>query len=817
MNLVPRPETQLLADHLEKAKSGCGSVVLISGEAGSGKTTLASEFSGAAISNAPDMVTALGNCSAISGEADPFHPFKQILQDLVGEDRARDDYIRLLEKLAPSWLGVIPVLGALAGAIVETGVEVKGFIRKGPQATSSEEMFYGFLGILKNISSEHPVLIVIDDLHWIDPSSASLIFYLARAISSLRILIICTYRPSEIALRKSHPARDVIDEIIRYELGTVIDLGGLSDHQIRALVDLNFPNNYFPSSFFDTLLSLSGGNALFVASLLESMKGRHDLLVEDNKAWYLKKPIEALGISENVQSVVRKRIDRLSEHLRDLCDIASVEGSDFTYEAVSKVAEQQFRLTDIEIAKHFRSLEKDHRVVVLKGERWSAPTGVLTMYTFIHGLFQELLYQQLSKKLRAQYHLLLADSLRMIYADQLDDVSSELAMHYRRANMPSMAGTFFYRSAANSRSISATLEAEENLIRAVESLEKLPKKEADNHLLADCIQMRAHVSGLSLRKFPEAIELYERCLRIRDSLSIQEEYLMDCYHMMGVCYSVLRNFQRAKQHLNQALELAEMLEHAGQPKKIDAELSPLANPPALYRERQGNVLRDIGKTFEREGHVQIAVDYYQRSLTLLKDGQDKGGFADTRYFIGLIYLTKGEFEKAEDELSRALANRQEGTKYRHTVTLNSQLAAVAFQHEKWDEGFRYAEEARNLVREHQPSYQDVQFFVMFAEEYLARHRYQDGFDTFAEAISLTYFADQRAYRGILNKILDVIEELIETDRSVLGEQFCDTLIESAKSGPGGRAQESVVYWIRAKEHVQDPRQRRLREHVFRHD
>jgi len=204
-------------------------------------------------------------------------------------------------------------------------------------------------------------------------------------------------------------------------------------------------------------------------------------------------------------------------------------------------------------------------------------------------------------------------------------------------------------------------------------------------------------------------------------------------------------------------------------------------------------------------------------LTLLRSGQDKGGIADTQFFIGLVYLARGEINEAEDRFMSALVNRQEDTKYEHRVTLNSYLADSAFRQEKWDEGFHYAEEARRLIRDHRLNYRQVRFVVTFAERYLTKHRYQDAFDTFAEAISLATFMDLRDYESILNKILDVIDGLVQTECFELAFRFCDTLIDSAISSPFSKTPESVLFWNRAKEYIQDPKNRRLREYVFRHD
>ena len=187
-------ELETLEAHLQEALEGRGRVVLITGEAGIGKTTLVEHFRDQVLSRYPEVRFAGAECDRPIGEMDvgalsPYAPFKALIAQLVNQERERGEHWALayLKEVGPSWLGVIPGLGDLLAAVGETGAFVLKRRQGGPETMAGgagqmgqEQMFQQAVNTLKNIATRHnPLVLFVDDWHWADDSSTNLLFHLA--------------------------------------------------------------------------------------------------------------------------------------------------------------------------------------------------------------------------------------------------------------------------------------------------------------------------------------------------------------------------------------------------------------------------------------------------------------------------------------------------------------------------------------------------------------------------------------------------------------------------------------------------------------
>ncbi len=221
--------------------AGNGGIVFITGEAGDGKTTLAQAFVRQSLQKQPDLVVATGNCNAYTGIGDPYLPFREILELLTGDIGARWDtsamsrtYAERLWQLVPyavqALLDVGPdlvgtfLLGtpllthATAAASAQNGNkealdQLQDLVSRNQLGSSSSNLhqsnlFGQYTRVLQNLSRQQPLLLVIDDLQWIDVGSISLLFHLSHHLKGQRILIIGLFRAAEVALGRDgerHP------------------------------------------------------------------------------------------------------------------------------------------------------------------------------------------------------------------------------------------------------------------------------------------------------------------------------------------------------------------------------------------------------------------------------------------------------------------------------------------------------------------------------------------------------------------------------------------------------------------------------------
>ena len=245
-----KAQLHLLDDFLKKAAGGQSQVAFISGEAGVGKSALVEEFIRSRADADPTLITALGECNAQTGSGDPYLPFRQVLTSLTTEteekksaaeiSRAKSttrmkEFARIssqiLIKVGPDLIGIfVPAAGLLTRIATEVAIN-RGLISdqagkktgKEPAkinpALDQEKIFEQYAAVLKALSEDHTLILVLDDLQWADGGSLNLLFHLARDLKNSRILLLGTYRPDDVALGRDgarHPLESILNELKRY-------------------------------------------------------------------------------------------------------------------------------------------------------------------------------------------------------------------------------------------------------------------------------------------------------------------------------------------------------------------------------------------------------------------------------------------------------------------------------------------------------------------------------------------------------------------------------------------------------------------------
>ena len=174
-------ELEWLDTRLKSAAAGHGRVVFITAEPGAGKSTLVAQFMVNAAITAPDMRLVGADCSEQFGAAEPYEPFVEAFRDLLQEEKSgtRWNLRELATEIAPAWIGAIPVVGNIISAGITTATELK----KGGVATaapSEEALFFQYTELFFAAAAKQPLVLFIDDLHWADAASVSLLSHLAR-------------------------------------------------------------------------------------------------------------------------------------------------------------------------------------------------------------------------------------------------------------------------------------------------------------------------------------------------------------------------------------------------------------------------------------------------------------------------------------------------------------------------------------------------------------------------------------------------------------------------------------------------------------
>jgi len=574
-----------LDQKLAAALSGKGQIVFLLGEAGSGKTALVQEFARRIQETYPELIVASGKCNAHAGIGDPYLPFIEILSLLTGDVESKWTAGVISREHALRLWNLLPLS---VKALLDNGEDLINIFVPGAALASRSEAFssrmtYWLAGlkklverksslpadvmlqqsnlleqytrVLQDLAKEKPLLLVLDDLQWVDPGSASLLFHLGRRIQGNRILILGAFRPAEVALGRGeerHPIEPILHELKRDYGEIEIEVGKT---EARRFVDdyIDTEPNRLGPQFRDTLFGQTKGHPLFTVELLRDMEERGALIRDKDGRWREGPDLDWNTLPARVDAVIEERVQRLNEKLREILTIASVEGEEFTAEVVARIQKEEVR----ELIKLLsRELDKRHHLVSAKGIR-QLEKQRLSSYLFQHILFQRYLYNSLDQVERAQLHEEVGNILEALYGEQAEEIAVQLARHFLEAGIMPKAMDYFHKAGNRAVRLSAGEEAIAHYKKALELLKKLPETpQRDQQELA--LQLALAVPLMSTKGFG-APELGQTIVRARELSDRSGDPLQRFYALfqLGTYYMSTAQYGTCLKITEQVAQIAE--------------------------------------------------------------------------------------------------------------------------------------------------------------------------------------------------------------------------------------------------------------------
>jgi predicted ATPase len=508
MFVAREAELEQLDGLLLRALAGQGQVCFVTGEAGSGKTTLVTEFARRAQGQREKLIVAVGQADAETGAGDPYLPFREVLGQLTGDVEAKvgqgaitqENASRLRSALALSGEALVECGADLIGVFVPgaalalragmfvagktgwlerlerlAGPPQGGTVPRGRDIEQSH-IFEQYANVLAALARKQPLLLLLDDLQWADSASMGLLFHLGRRIGDSQILIVGTYRPEEVALGRAgerHPLEKVLAEFKRYFGHMAIDLDLTQEDEGRRFVDalLDVEPNQLGAAFRTAIYRHTEGHPLFTVELLRHMQERGNLVRDEQGRWVEDASLNWGLLPTRVEGVIEERVGRLDKELREVLTVASVAGEDFIAQVVARVQ----GMSEWELVRRLtRELDRQHRLVreqaiVRVGEQR------LSFFRFRHNLFQSYLYNDLGPTERELLHEEVGNVLQALYGENADEIAVQLAWHYERAGVRERAGTYLRRAGEQARRRYAYEEAVAYFRRALELLKTIPE------------------------------------------------------------------------------------------------------------------------------------------------------------------------------------------------------------------------------------------------------------------------------------------------------------------------------------------------------
>jgi len=443
-------EKALLLARWEEATEGVGQVVLLSAEAGVGKSRLLEALKENVSLNPQAWLTSF-QCSPYHQDS-AFYPIIDMLERVVLQfsksDTVQDRQAKLegfLVQYGFSLPETLPLFAALLSiALPEHYAPLKISLEK-----QKQQVLAAFLTITMRRAAKQPLLFVVEDLHWIDPSTLELLNLIVDQGPTIGVLAVFTYRPDFVApwTGRSHV--------------TQITLNRLTPRQVAAMVGGLTRGKALPAELIQQIAAKTDGVPLFVEELTK-MVLESGLLKEHDGSYDLSEPLTALAIPTTLHDSLMARLDRLAT-VKEVAQLAAVLGREFTFELIKAVSP---------LEEHV--LERELSQLVQAGLLYQR--GVLQQATFVfkHVLIQEAAYHSLLKAKREQYHRHIAEVLERQLAGGAAIEPELLAHHLTEARLYERAIAYWQKAGDWAIEHSANVEAVSHLTRGRKLLMSLP-------------------------------------------------------------------------------------------------------------------------------------------------------------------------------------------------------------------------------------------------------------------------------------------------------------------------------------------------------
>lgn len=638
-------ELATLRQHWLDAARGGVQMVLISGEPGVGKTRLAQELIAFARLHGAQVLR--GGCFEYEATI-PYLPLAEALRDWV--------HIQPVGVLENQLGDTAPELAKLAPEI-NTRI---GPLAANPTLAPEQErlrLFDNFARFLSALASEQGLLLYVDDLHWADQGTLSLLHYLLRRFRDEKVLILGAYR--EVELDRAHALAAALVDWNRERLLTRIQLGRLTIEETAQMLAAMFEQESVSEEFYSAIYKETEGNPFFIEEVVKSLIEDGQIYREEGR--WQRKEIQELAIPQSVKEAIGRRLDIISPDSVEVLRTAAGLGKVFEFSELSAASTGE-PPTQGDESVLLDALEEALSAQLIRVETSES-------FSFTHDKIREVLYEELNPIRSRRLHKRLASGLEKLYSDESKNAHVEdLAYH-------------FLRSGDLEKGMQYSLKAAQNAV--------------------------------ALYAFDEALGYYENAVDSAESLNDSEQ-LYKIYVERGEILFLKGLFQSAVGDYMAALDLAQNQEKAAAVKgKIGAAYGQVSDPRGLEyleqaldelnRETQTNdlafVLAMLGRYHHYQGQHKLAIDYLQRARELAEPLDDPLTLNHIYAYLAGAYQHRAVFERSNYWAHQAV---ELGERLDYPLALAAGfefLAENSVLTGNWRKALEYGEQDKKIGRE----------------------------------------------------------------------------------------------------------------------
>ena len=660
---------------------GKAGLAYVLGEAGIGKSRLTHEVHRQL--NAEQPVNWL-LASADQILRKPFNPFIYLLQrmfrqsiDLSGLQNQRRFQFRLSQlKQSLRQLTDVPTAAGIVAELERTEsvlaaqlglAEAYSLWTRLDAQGRYQNTIAAIVNLLVAEATVQPTVLELEDIHWIDDDSVTVIQELVRQAAELPLVLIATSRAEDDGTYPHLLPADVLEA--RGWPTVSVEVNPLTEEAVRRMAEVTL-GAPIGDDCLTTLLRATNSNPFYLEQVLEYFR-ENDLLQKDEDGVFNLSD-ESIKLSTSITSILTSRIDRLSDMVRETVKAAAVIGREFDIPVLSEVIREE---TGLNTPEEVMTLLREQISVAEKGQIWSAMSEL--RYIFRHSLLREAVYSmQLTARLQ-QLHRQIAQAIQKLYGENIEERYVDLAFHYEQAGEKERTVEYLSKAANYAR---ANFQNQQALDLYERLIEKFVNQD-DKDLTVNTHINRAKVLEI-VGRWEEAQVAYEQAQRIAKS-SRDIVLLGRTNNHLGRLYTLKGEYDKAMENLRIAAGLFESVDDIlgiarthGSMGNLYFRTAHYQDALTYYRKSLDNGFNEAGTTSAAETISHLGLTYmnlgnYPEAIRVVREqiprheeNQDSMGLANLHTNLGIIYFESGDYEKAKEhhyaglELAKQLGNKR---------------------------------------------------------------------------------------------------------------------------------------------------------------
>jgi class 3 adenylate cyclase/tetratricopeptide (TPR) repeat protein len=685
-------ELELLLDGFERAKAGKGQAFSIISEAGCGKSRLLYEFRKAVANE--DVNFLEGKCLSYSrGVA--YHPHIDILkssfdvQEGEGDSEIREKVKRGLKILEVDEPSTLPYLLELL-SVKDSGIDQ---ISMSPEA-KKDRIIEAIKRIVIKGSEMKPLIIAIEDLHWMDKSSEDVAKDLLENIPGSRVLLIFTYRPEFV---HTWGAKSYHNQLTLHRL---------SNRESLEMATHILGTKEIEKALEELILEKTEGVPFFIEEFIKSLKDLRIIERKDN-TYRLIKDIQQLTIPSTIQDVIMARVDSLPERAKEVLQTGSVIEREFSYPLINRI----MGLPEKELLSHL-SVLKDSELLY---ERGIYPQS---NYIFKHALTREVVYDSILFKRKTKLHEEIGNAIEELNKDSLSEHYGVVAEHFIASENYEKGAEYSKLAARKSQKAASFKDAILHGEKRLACLERLPRTEdVEKNIIDSRLTLGLYnIQGSYFNEAKEAIEpIVDLAVKYGDKRRLSQIYtILGTYSF--VCQE---DYPKAFQYLQGALKIAEELkdfvtlwvashwmghalaescefESALGYLERDLKISTLANIPWSISIMKSCIAMTV---YCNQGKTDLAYQTSHDGLRLAEESGDTLSKAEAYTSCGICCYGRGYMNEAERHLMDGIAFSERIKYYGLNMLANYYLGEIYFDRREYPKSQHYFNKSIALLEQ----------------------------------------------------------------------------------------------------------------------